>query len=184
MLPIQPLKPQAQKLFDKIRPKIKRELENVANIPVGVLIWGPGPDSLDELAKVRLELRSELREAGHLAMFSEELVEDPALGSVRVQQYVQAKEFDVIVSLPSTPGSIGELHDFANDSRVNSKILVCINSDFMGGYSNQSISALCTVLSLTPIYYDGLAQISFIKEEIHAHIQRLREYKYIIKGKS
>ncbi|SEO20354.1 hypothetical protein [Mucilaginibacter sp. OK283] len=183
MYPSKPLKPQAQKLFDQIRPKISQELSHVSEIPVSVLLWGPYPDDTHEVGRLRIDLRNELREEGHLAMFGEEIVDFKLTASLRVQQLVHAGQFDVVVSLPSTPGAIGELHDFAHDWRVNTKLLVCLNKQLMDGYSNQSISAVCSVLTFEAIYYDGYAELPIIKSEILNHIQRIREIKYIFKGR-
>jgi len=183
LLPAKPLKPQALKLFDRIKPKIQKELVNLTEIPVSVLLWGPSPDSIDELGQLRLDLRDELRENGHLALFSEEIVDTSLPTSIRIQQLIHAQEFDIIVSMPSTAGSIGELHDFAGDRRINSKLVVCLNEEYLGGYSNQSIQAFCTALTLEAIYYKGISELPIIKQAVLNHIQRIREVKYFYGGR-
>lgn len=182
MLPGKPLSPQAKNLFDRIRPKIVDELKIVQEIPVSVLIWGPTPSAKNDVGKLRNNLRNELREKGHLAMFSEEIIE-PDSGSTRIQQLIHAQEFDLIVSLPFTPGSIGELHDFAGDRRVNSKLLVCLNNEFKSGYSNDSIESLCSVLTYEVLFYNGMSELPVVKESVFNHVQRIREVKYFYQGR-
>lgn len=177
-----PLSPNAQKLLDRIAPKIDRELQKIKKIPVSVLIWGPNPLSDSAIAKTRVALRAELRSLGHLAVFSEEIITEDAI-SLRMQQLAHAQQFDLIVSIPYTPGSIGEIHDFASDSRVNSKLLVCLNSEFMGGYSNQSLMSLRSVLTYEIITYNGHEELSIIHNLVIEHVHRIREIKYFNEGR-
>src|SRR5690349_9103634 len=112
-LPDIPLSDEAAELVRRIMPRIEARLSDVNRVPVSVLLWGPGIDSTSQLAIVRAELRRRLRGDGHAAFYSEELCDPNAPQSVRLQQLAQAQEFDLIVSTPSTPGSIAEIHDFA-----------------------------------------------------------------------
>src|SRR4051812_27065280 len=126
-LPDIPLSPEAERLLTRISPLIMEGLEEVNKVPVSVLLWGPGMDSTSPLTAVRANLRSELRRNGHAAFYSEELCDPSSHHSIRVQQLVQAQQFDIVISIPCTPGSIGEVHDFAADRRVTAKMLVFLN---------------------------------------------------------
>lgn len=182
-LPEIPLSNEAQRLFERLKPKIKTEIDSLSNIPVAVLLWGPGVNSIDSgLGQLRSDLRSLLRQNGHLALFSEELIVDNK-ASVRLQQLIHAQQFDLIISLPSTPGSIGEVHDFAGDRRVNSKLLVYLNNDYLSGYSNQSLQALCSILTYEVLYYNGLDDLDFVRKSVIEHVQRVREVKYFYQGR-
>jgi hypothetical protein len=152
-LPDIPLSREAAELINRIIPRLQERLAEVNRVPVSVLLWGPGIDSTSKLAEVRQELRRRLREDGHAAFYSEELCDPTTPHSLRIQQLAQAQEFDLIVSTPCTPGSIGEIHDFAADRRVNSKILIFLNQEFLEGYSPKSLIALETVISCQLAYY-------------------------------
>jgi len=178
-----PLTPEAKELLDKISPRIQRDLEAVTKVPVSTLIWGPNPNGNGPVAEMRKRLKSELRQMGHLSMFSEDLY-DPHCGhSIRIQQIAHAKEFDLVISLPDTPGSIGEIHDFANDRRVNSKIIIFLNSDYIGGYSAQSLKALESMTSCLIKEYEGYGQIDEIVPCVKEEVTKLRDVKFILEGR-
>jgi hypothetical protein len=182
-LPDIPLSQEASGLIKRLMPRIRNRLQEAHNIPVAVLLWGPGINSHNPLTKVRLKLRSELRKKGHAAFFSEELC-DPALkDSIRLQQLAQAQEFDLVVSTPCTPGSIGEIHDFAADRRVSGRTLVFINREHMDGYSPKSLSAISTIYSCHLEYYPNEGNTGIIYEVALQEVQRIREMKYILAGR-
>ncbi len=182
-LPTIPLSPEAQRLFDQIMPRIKEGLAEVDRVPVAVLLWGPGMDSTSPLREVRLHLRAKLREAGHAAFLSEELY-DPGLPyPLRVQQINQAKNFDLVVSIPCTPGSIAEVHDFAVDRRVTSKLLVFLNEEHLGGYSPQSLQVLSSIISCQIEYYPNEHETDVIEVIAFDHVVRIRDLKYISMGR-
>jgi hypothetical protein len=158
-------------------------LAEAAKVPVSVLVWGPGIGSPSQLSDVRAQLRSDLRKKGHAAFFSEELCDSTLPESVRLQQLAQAEEFDLIVSIPATPGSIGEVHDFAADRRVNGKLLVFLNEQHRAGYSAQSLAALSTLISGRLVYYPDEGETLVIFEVTLDQVQRIRELKYLLAGR-
>jgi hypothetical protein len=128
---------------------------------------------------VRPRLRSELRGRGHLAMLSEELWESDSDVSLRLQELIQARNFDLVVSIPATPGAIGEAHDFAAHPAVMCKMLVFVNERHVAGYSEQSLRALSTVLSCQLEYYPDVDNTEIIERITLEQVQRLREMKYM-----
>jgi len=182
-LPDVPLTPEAADLANRLRPLIKGRLAEANKVPVSVLVWGPGIDSSSPLSSTRADLRSRLRQEGHAAFFSEELCDSHLPDSIRLQQLAQAQEFDLIVSIPATPGSIGEVHDFAADRRVNGKLFVFLNQQFIAGYSAQSLSALNSVVSNRLFYYPSEDEAAVIIEVTAYEVQRIREMKYILAGR-
>ena len=177
------LSPEAIRLSMRILPRIKTRLQEVNRVPVSVLLWGPGIKSSSPLVHLRADIRSKLREKGHACFLSEE-IHDPKLPfSARTQELVQAQEFDLVVSIPCTPGSIAEVHDFASDRRVTAKMLVFLNKQHMKGYSAQSLQALSTILTLKIEYYPSEKELSAIQEITFEHVQRIREMKYLIGGR-
>jgi hypothetical protein len=178
-LPDAPLSPEAQGFLDRIKPRLSAGFRELEKIPVGVLLWGPGSASPNSLAVVRVSLRSTLRTLGHLAMFSEELCDASLPHSLRVQQLLQAENFDLVVSLPATAGAIAEAHDFAAHPRVNSKMLVFVNREHVGGYGEDSLRALSTVVSCQVEYYPNDEDVGCIQDITLAQVQRIRELKFM-----
>jgi hypothetical protein len=113
-VPDTPLSREAQAFFERLGPKIDLGLQEVQRVPVSVLLWGPAVDSTHPLAPLRPRLRATLREQGHLAVTSEELTQEESGVSVRVQEFIHAQSFDLVVCIPATPGALAEAHDFAS----------------------------------------------------------------------
>ncbi len=178
-----PLTAEAQSLLDRLVPRITKRLSEVEKVPVSILLWGPGLSSTNPLWDMRTTLRNLLREKGHVAVFSEELCDDSSPYSVRLQQLAQAQEFDLIVSIPCTPGSIGEIHDFVSDRRVSGKVLLFLNDEYVSGYSSKSLNALSTILSCQIEYYPSEHDAGIIEVLTLAEVQRIREVKYILAGR-
>lgn len=177
-----PLSPEAQSFLERLRPKIRSSLLEIQRIPVSVLLWGPSPDKACPIANMRKTLRSELRGKGHAAFFSEELCDPLSDFSLRIQQLIQAQNFDLVVSLPSSPGSVAEVHDFASDSRVNAKMLVLLNENSISGYGAQSLQAISSILSCQIFTYPSEEHIDCVKDRVFSEVQRIREIKYLLFG--
>lgn len=182
-LPNIPMSAEASDLMARLTPRIASRLEEVNRTPVSVLLWGPGVSSPSPLASCRSALRTVLRQRGHAAVFSEEICDPCACFSIRLQQLAQAQEFDLVVSLPCTPGSISEIHDFSCDRRVNAKTLVFINEEHTDGYGPKSLKALSTVLSCRIEYYPNEHDTGLIESVTYDEVQKIREMKYILAGR-
>jgi hypothetical protein len=85
--------------------------------------------------------------------------------------------------MPCTPGSIGEIHDFAADRRVHSKILLFLNQQYLDGYTSKSLTVLETVLSCQILYYPNERESGTIERLTLDNVQRIREMKYILAGR-
>lgn len=179
MLPDIPLSQEAQRLAEVLMPKIQQRLRDVERVPVSVLVWGPAPASTNPIAAVRVDLRAALREQGHLALFSEELCDPESPYSVRTQQLAQASEFDLVVSIPSSPGSIAEAHDFAVDPRVSSKLLLFVDQSRMDGYSPHSLAVMSTIVSCEIVKYPSETQTDVIVVKTLEVASQIREMKFI-----
>lgn len=182
-LPDSPLSSEAEEFREKVLSRIEARLAEVQTVPVGVLLWGPGLDSDSSLASVRLELRARLRQMGHAAFYSEELCDSDKPFSIRIQQLAQAQDFDLIVSLPCTPGSLAEIHDFAADRRIHAKLLVFLNEQHLNGYGSKSLQDLSTILSCHLAYYPNDHETGVIEARTIEEVQKIRELKYILAGR-
>jgi hypothetical protein len=182
-LPDIPLSSDAERLLERLRPRIRSHLDDVEKVAVSVLLWGPGLNDNSALGTLRRELRTKLRQQGHAAAYSEELCDPQSPYSIRLQQLAQAQEFDLIVSLPCTPGSIAEVHDFASDRRISAKILLFLNRAFLEGYSAQSLEAISTLVSCRIEYYLDESDFQTIEDVAMREVQRIREMRYILDGR-
>lgn len=181
-LPDIPLSSEATELMKRILPGIEQRLAEIRRTPVSVLLWGPSVNSDSPLAKLRLRLRKELRENGHAAFCSEELCFNSGYAP-RIEQLAQAHEFDLIVSTPCTPGSIGEIHDFAADRRVQAKLLVFLNEEHVAGYSSQSLVLLETVISCEINYYPNDGLLEGVFEVTMDNVKRIQDMKWLMAGR-
>lgn len=106
--------------------------------PLNVLIFGPGSLGGDIFQK-REQIRDKIRELGHIAYFGEEYCTPEKLAAnglnLTVAEYLLAKKCDYIICLMASPGSIGEVHDFAKDQEIAIKMMICIDKNHCEGYS-------------------------------------------------
>lgn len=109
---------------------------------VKVLIWGPGASSGDIYQK-RVELKDRLERLGHVVHFSEEVCTPDLLTrtglNLSVAELLQASTYDYIICLMASPGSIGEVHDFAGLKEFAAKMMICIDGAHRGGYSAHGV---------------------------------------------
>jgi hypothetical protein len=77
---------------------------------LSVLIWGPGKQGNEELYQKRLQIRNKLRELGHKAEFSEDILVPRALAAgginLSVAELLQAQSYEYIICIMGSPGSI------------------------------------------------------------------------------
>lgn len=84
-LPRLSLTPDAQIYLIEVEGRRRMALNKVRRLPMAVLIWGPSPAADSEIAKTRVLLRDELVHNGHVAEFSEDLLDPDSGISLPVQ---------------------------------------------------------------------------------------------------
>jgi hypothetical protein len=170
-----PVNVQFKQAIDAKRREILRRIEHV---PIAALVWGPNPTSSDPISKVRLELRDKLRAFGHLADFSEDLYDPNSPLSNFAQQISQAEAYDIIFSIPSSFGSIGEIHDFARIPSVSNKIIAFVDQTHTNGYSAQSLMMTQGSSTCRIELYDGSKLPDNIINYALDQVRRLQEIQY------
>jgi hypothetical protein len=107
-----------------------------------ILLWGPGASGGDLYVK-RCEIKESLSRLGHIVHFSEDIWTPDVLSqsglNLSVAEFIQAKAYDYIVCIMSSPGAIGEVHDFARFPRLAQKMLICVDHVHEAGYSAQGV---------------------------------------------
>lgn len=118
--------------------RYQRFLDEVREISLSVLVWGPGPTSASPVAQKRKEIRDELIDLGHNAMFSEDLPDFSGHFSAKAKEFAQARAAHLILILiEDAPGALAETHDFCGDPKIARKVLVLAPKKYRGGYSGQ-----------------------------------------------
>ena len=120
-----------------------RELtKKVAETPLCVLVWGPEREKGGQLYSKRRQIRRVLRANGYAAVFSEEVDIDCKVqyASSRARELLEAVADDFIVVLYGSPGSIAEVHDFADlDEELGRKNVGFQDSRYMKGYGSSGL---------------------------------------------
>lgn len=116
-------------------------------IRLKILVFGPqvattsADARLAKLQKKRLEIRSKLEALGHDVKFAEDLV-DPTLpgvsGNAFLQELLIMSEYDLIVTLVDSPGSIVEATTIASKPLLAQKASLFIDNDYKGGLAAQA----------------------------------------------
>lgn len=108
---------------------------------LSVLVWGPSEQGDKDLYGKRIQIRNKLRELGHEAGFSEDILTPSVIGAgginLSVAELLQAREYEYIVTIMGSPGSIAEVHDFCREPEIAHKMTICINEEHLSGYSGQ-----------------------------------------------
>lgn len=109
-----------------------------------ILIWGPGSNGVNkDIYDKRCQIRDGLIRQGHIAHFSEEVWTPARLQAsglnVTVGEFLQAELYDYIICLMVSPGTIGEVHDFAKIPKFAARMMICIDNchQVNAGYSVQ-----------------------------------------------
>ncbi len=137
---ISQLSPRAQQYYQQVfQTRYQQLLQAAQQIPLAILVWGPGKNQTD-LYRKRLQIRYALRQRGHAAFFSEELVgttPPPPGMSLKAIEFLQAQAADLVVVLQVSYGTVAEVHDFASFRVISQKMLIFINQAAKDGYSYQ-----------------------------------------------
>lgn len=160
--------------------RARREaLARIDRVPVAALVWGPNPTGADLVSVARLKLRDELRGRGHLADFSEDLIDPASKRSIFAQQLAQVESYDVVFTFPSSFGSVGELHDFSRLPGVSHKLLAFMDKDYLAGYSGTSLLAAQTTGTCKIEVYDASELPDGLVARALDQVYRLQELLYI-----
>jgi hypothetical protein len=134
----EPKTPAARKALEEFKLSVRGELDRMGEVALSILVWGPSPTSASPAAKKRIEIGRALSEAGHNAMFSEQLFDQvPKAGwSAKALEYAQAKHVHLIfILLEDSPGALAEAHDFIWFPNLAPKCTVLVPLEYRSGYS-------------------------------------------------
>lgn len=170
--------------FDRFKDQVnQRRLEALTKIsatPIAALVWGPNPSTTSKTARCRKKLKEELGNHQVYACYSEELFDPSLKFSNLAQQVAQVDAFDIVFSIPDSPGSIAEIHDFALIPGISSKIITFLDNKWSAGYSNQSLIQRSSSLSTQVRFYDKKNLPHCIVEESINVIKILKESFFLL----
>lgn len=116
--------------------------KNITNIALKILVFGPQVKTLsaDErtrnLQLKRKQIRCELETLGHHVRYAEDLVDPDLPGAtcnVFLQEIVIMTEYDLIVTLVDSPGSIAEAIAITMNPALAQKASLFVDFDHRGG---------------------------------------------------
>jgi hypothetical protein len=99
-------------------------MDELSQLALGILVWGPGFDSQSPARLKREEISEELFSCGHVPMMSELLSRSDSRLSANLQELAQAYAVDLILVLLDSPGAIAEAAEFATHPEIAGKIRV------------------------------------------------------------
>ena len=119
----------------------------VESIQLKILVFGPQVhtrSTIEKEAKLqrkRIEIRNELEALGHFVRYAEDLV-DPQLsgsaGNAFFQELVIMQEYDLIVTIVETPGSIVEATTIALNPKLAQKSALFLDEGHLCGLPAQA----------------------------------------------
>ena len=146
--------------------------ENLRNCRLAIMLWGENIVSDNSLAKTRIILKRELETRGHYVRFGEEICDNTSEYSFIGQLASQADAFDIIFSIPTSIGSLTEVHSFFMLPPVANKLIIYMNEKWStDGFSGPSLLKLQSkVTASVKLYNENNMEEEVIKtalQEVH-----------------
>lgn len=174
------LDPERDNYLNEVRRRREISLQRMRQIPIAVLIWGATPTATSPIGMTRCSLRDQLRANGYIANFSEDFYEPDSEFSIQAQQVADIEAHDLVLSLPSSPGSIAEIHDFFRVPGCSNKIVTYLNQAWNNGYSNKSLIELKSTATADIILYEEELLPDCILNSAFDLVRRLQETYYLL----
>ncbi|MBY2937192.1 hypothetical protein [Rhizobium leguminosarum] len=112
-------------------------------IKLNILVFGPTlkavstDESTRHLQDKRRQIRDELALLGHNVQYAEDLV-DPSLGNMVFQEQIIMREYDLIITLVGSPGTIVEATMISQKSELAQKSQLFLDSRFTDGLTAEA----------------------------------------------
>lgn len=114
----------------------------MANIKLDILVFGPSVKIMSSNEKVRnlqnkrIDIRNELDKLGHNVAFAEDVVDsemDDPHNNAFVQELLIMADYDMIVNIVDSPGSIMEASVPAKNTSIAQKTTLFLNAEYKEG---------------------------------------------------
>jgi hypothetical protein len=172
--------PEVQRYRQQVELRRKAILEEVRRLPIAILIWGSSPGGNTPGSATRLKLRDDLISRGHVADFSEDLIDPTSDIGIQAQQLSHVEAYDITFSIPERHGSVAEIHDFAKIPRVAHKIVTFLDRAHNDGYANKTLLELQSTVTCAVELYDQENLPGCIITAALLRVTRLQEIYYML----
>jgi len=122
-----------------------------SKIQLRVLVWGPSPVIRTSTGSLRVQIRRELKDLGHEALFSEEFPSFLDGQPTNLVEIMQMSVANLVVLLADSYGSLAELHDFG--LLLGKKLLTWMPEVARGGYSATGLGRMMATAGNAPIFF-------------------------------
>lgn len=165
--------------YRQVEERRKKALERIRQVPIACLIWGPNDNSGTPTANCRKKLKEELIRLGHYACYSEDLYDPTCDISNLLQQAAQVEAFDIVFSIPDSPGSIAEINQFARVPFIGPKIVAYLDSAWDNGFANKALIDIQSPSTCKIQPYNSKDLPDFIIKDSIDFVKRLQEAQYL-----
>ncbi len=113
--------------------------ESLGDTRLNILVFGPRPAPLSTIERTknlqlkRIEIRKCLEDEGHYVKFAEDLVDPGLSDNSFIQELVIMPEYDLIVTLVDSPGSISEATIISIKPELAKKACLYLDRDYHEG---------------------------------------------------
>lgn len=121
--------------------------DSISPISLKILVFGPQVETISQdertrnLQNKRMEIRQALEDLNHHVKYAEDLVDPSLVGPTAnpvIQELVIMQEYDFIVTLVESPGSIVEATLIASKPLLAQKSALYIDQGYIGGLAGQA----------------------------------------------
>jgi hypothetical protein len=99
--------------------------------------------------------------------------------SLLAQQVADVEAHDLTFSLPDSPGSIAEAHDFARIQSVSNRIVTFIDGSYNAGYANKTLMELQSTTTCRIQIYEASDLPGCVVDCSRTLVRRLQEFHYL-----
>jgi hypothetical protein len=147
--------------------KYKAFIKQVQKVSLSILVWGPNPGSESPAAVKRNEIRQDLINLGHNAMFSEDLHVSTRNVSEKTKELAQACAADLIIILVDSPGAIAEFEGLCDRPEIAPNVYAMIHKKYKrrGYIANGAVEDLSNGYGGVYWYGDEDLELSNVRKQ-------------------
>lgn len=174
--------------YDNFTREVERRREEsrqrLCNCRLAIMLWGEKTTSNNPLSQIRLTLKDKLEANGHYVMLGEDVCDLASDYTLVGQMAAQAGAFDLIFSIPTSIGSLSEVHTFFAVPAVSSKLIVYMNDKWENeGFSGLSLLRLQSKVTAAVKTYNEKTIEEDIINSVLREVYKLQE-AFILFSKS
>lgn len=172
---------------------IQQYKEKVLGTKLKILIFGPSEPASGsgeyqiKLYKKRVAIKERLVQLGHVSLFSEEIQKEAIstlsgqIPNLEIFERIQIEQADTVIMLRTSPGSLGEFHDFHRVTDCVKKMYVLFDRDHKENYCHGGADQVFATNGgkLDEFSYPDDIDRCNLLNKVEDHIKKLQEAIYI-----